>query len=269
MASTNSRTLSCSSPLSEGGSDYDMADLYRNNGGNESGESNKDTQRRTSWMSRVAAVTGFGGKASTSDDNTNEDDEEKDDAVDKKEDRVVRIIRGIRNKLIARGLVGKIMIEQGGGISTRGVEVAVTDEDKLDIDYVENDSEIKRTFGMTDNCISNLEKRCKKWDGCAFIPNVTLKRGYSLTFSSPFISVLSWSMEINIEVTLTSLLEARKRREQNKTRDSLAMGGAQIDENGSRTSVFRRQLFESSDGYRSNGHSSHGDNQQRRRSSLN
>ena len=163
MSSTNSRTLSCSSPLSESGSDfYDMADLYQNNVPSNNGNDNSNNnvqEKRGSWMSRAMNAAGFRSSTNNGGDNNEAEEEEQEVATDKREEQVVRIVRGIRNKLIAKGLIGKIFIDQGGGLTTRGVEVEITEDDKLDVDYVENDSEVKRYYGLTDSCISNLESR--------------------------------------------------------------------------------------------------------------
>lgn len=282
MSSTNSRSFNCSSPSSEPGSDYDMADLYHNDSGSNNGNNtttNKPThEKRGSWINRAMNAAGF--KSSTNNhggNNDAENEEEDESAKDKKEERVVKILRGVRNKLIAKGLVGKVFIDQGGGLTTRGVEVEIKEDDKLDVDYVENDPEVKRIHSLTDSCIDNLEKRCKKWEGCDFIPNVTLKRGYSIAFTSPFIAVLNWSMQINVEVTLSSLVKARKRREQNKTQDALAMGHMKLEDNGDKISVFhnRKQLFDNNsnndgDNLSESFNSSNNSviNQARRRSSL-
>lgn len=91
----------------------------------------------------------------------------------KKEERTVgRLLNGIRNKMVERGLVGNISINRQSGVflsnaacHVHACDVAATLGDENEM----SPSDVK-ALNMADGVFKNLMKRSAYWDGFAYSP---------------------------------------------------------------------------------------------------
>lgn len=176
-----------------------------------------------------------------------EEDRDKDETEDEKknESLIVYVTRKIRNKLIARKLVGQIFVHRLSGVVVTKMNCSVlendlpTDENDTSDPIEELSGNFKRAITMTDTVLNSLERRSRAWDGAEFIDNVTLTRGVTIGVSDPIVGLIGFSWTFEITCTVKSLLASRKRFE--AARESIA----QMYPPGSRSSSFSFSLSSS------------------------
>lgn len=151
------------------------------------------------------------------------DDAESDEKESSKEAIFVRTVRGIRRKILARGLLqGHVTIKRISGIVSTTVvyEFTPADVDEeakyADDSTTGTSSSIWDAVSLTDTILNSLERRSKIWEEVDFNSAVTLTRGGTIGISDPLFGMINWSITVEITCTVQSIVRSRKVREAQK-----------------------------------------------------
>ena len=208
-----------------------------------------------------SSLSSFAGLAAwfTGGGREDEDDEspQKQEDEHKNEHLIVYITKKIRNKLIARKLVGQIMIHRLFGVVVTRMHCIVSAGDEMTAEDDENDGndpmkeldrKYKRAITTTDMILNSLERRSRAWDGLNFADDVSLTRGATIGVSDPIVGMIGFAFTYEITCTVKSLLASRKRFEaarESVSRESLlstAGRGISFSFTGSRGSTASSSL---------------------------
>lgn len=181
----------------------------------------------------------------------------------KKEKVFVRVVRNIRNKFVARRLIGNLYIYRVAGfVSTamrckidetyyqsrslsrsqsfsfnaQGIPTVAAEEENID----DMESSYQRAITMTDSILDSLERRARSWKGCEFNNEVILTRGAKISLTGPFLGIVGYTLLIEISATVESLLESRRRYEMHRANSTASVGGG---ENRNSLSIARSLSF--------------------------
>jgi hypothetical protein len=142
---------------------------------------------------------------------------------DKDERFFVRFVRHIRNKFIARGLIGEIRVLRVFGFvsssmkckidesyylqfsqSTYGVGEEFSAEESANLNY-----SYRRAITVTDAILNSLEARAMSWEETDFDGQVILTRGSNFSFQDRLIGLFGYSLVVEISATVQSLINSR------------------------------------------------------------
>ena len=166
-----------------------------------------------------------------------QDEEEDINEEMKKESMIARTVRGIRDKYVARKLIGRIYIYRMSGVISTAVTTKVGINDKkseISDDLEDLSYYSRRALSITDVILTSLERRSRAWSGVDFSDEVLLTRGATFGISDPFFGAIGFSLTIELSATVTSLIASDKRNEEYK---------AMQEPRGSSFSFFRTMSF--------------------------
>lgn len=203
------------------GKDETEEDTHHKDDNNSREPEKKEGSILSSLASWLPGTGNSGGSEGEDDDETPSRQEEE----RKNENVIVFMIKKIRNRLIARKLVGQILIHRLSGIvvtkihcMVRADDIATPEDDDI---MSELNSKQKRAITTTDVILNSLERRSRAWDGIEFSDDVTLTRGATIGVSDPFIGMIGFAFTYEITCTVKSLLASRRRLE--TARESIAL----------------------------------------------
>jgi len=179
---------------------------------------NRESERKdSSMLSSLASWLPSSGNSAGADGEDDDETPSRQEEERKNENVILFMIKKIRNKLIARKLVGQILIHRLSGIVVTKIHCTVRADDiatpEDDDPMSELNNKQKRAITTTDAILNSLERRSRAWDGVDFSDDVTLTRGATIGVSDPFIGMIGFAFTYEITCTVKSLLASRKRLE--------------------------------------------------------
>jgi hypothetical protein len=138
----------------------------------------------------------------------------------------IKIIRSIRQKMMNRRLFGEITLHYNVSMITTSTQCKVLEDDyedpsKENIEGIEpgasakineipdSDSTYQRAISMTDSILDALERKAMEWEKLKFSNHATLSRGAQFSINTP-IPFLTYSISLNIQASVKTLIESRK-----------------------------------------------------------
>jgi hypothetical protein len=139
-------------------------------------------------------------------------------AAQKRDSMMAKTLRGIRNLMIARGILGIIDIRRQSGVINAMCKCEVTEEDTqtAEEDMSDVSSNLLKAYNLTNALLRSLENRSQAYLNCEFAERVRISRGITLGVSDPFVGFIAFTISLNLICDVKSLLEAfakRKERE--------------------------------------------------------
>jgi hypothetical protein len=179
---------------------------------------NRESERKdSSMLSSLASWLPSSGNSAGADGEDDDETPSRQEEERKNENVILFMIKKIRNKLIARKLVGQILIHRLSGIVVTKIHCTVRADDiatpEDDDPMSELNNKQKRAITTTDAILNSLERRSRAWDGVDFNDDVTLTRGATIGVSDPFVGMIGFSFTYEITCTVKSLLASRRRLE--------------------------------------------------------
>jgi len=152
-------------------------------------------------------------------DTTESDESEAQDT--KKEALIARTVRAIRQRVVARRLDANIRIQRVAGMVSTAIVCVVrrSEEGSVSAPPLQEERSLddvsssdRRALTFTDSLLDSLESRSIAWEGIDFSADVTLSRGGTIGLYGPFLSIIGFSISIEITATVQSLIASRMDR---------------------------------------------------------
>lgn len=159
----------------------------------------------------------------------------------KREKLFAQVVRKIRNKVIARQLIGTIFVYRVSGFVSTAMRCKITEEtyQKLESESLNGssrdsiltttdngdiDGNYLRAISMTDTILDSLERRSLSWANVDYNEEVMLTRGAKMGIQGPLLGIVGYNISIEISATAQSLIASRRRFEAKRT---MSMSGRQ------------------------------------------
>lgn len=147
-----------------------------------------------------------------------DDPELTEETARRKEDALGYMLRTARNKYIARGLEGKITIQILYGVVTSGEFCTVTknceveeDDDETTVNQLSSLN--YKALSAMDTILANLVRRSKRYEAEDMRSGITLTQGIVFGISIPLVLSFGFQTSIYFEVTASSLISYRVKKE--------------------------------------------------------